>query len=78
MRNVRDRRLVQTEASLPNPIDQYFGYTEKRTWYPADVASGTREIVELVAGLCAPFAVALSSDYVTGKRHAIESFVAGW
>jgi len=76
MKNIRDGRWVETEAPLPDPNDPYFGYTRKRTWYPVGTESGTREIIELVAGLAAPLAVALTHEHVTSKRAAIESYIA--
>ena len=76
MANIRDGRRHADAAPLPDPGDTYFGYTRKRTWYPAGTDNGTREIVELVAGLSAPLAVALTGMHVTSKRHAIESYVS--
>jgi hypothetical protein len=76
MRNLRDGRQVMQESSLPFPSELFFGYTRRRTWYPPTVPNGTRELVELVAGLSAPLAVAASNSHVTGKRHAIESYAA--
>src|SRR5207245_10266185 len=74
MRNIRDGKQVMQEALLPAPLELLFGYTRRRTWYPPTIPNGTRELVELVAGLSAPLAVAASSSYITGKRHAIESY----
>jgi hypothetical protein len=76
MRRIRDGEQTRSDAALPEPNHPFFGYTRRRTWYPAGIPNGTREIVDLVASLAAPLAVALTKDYVTGKRNAIESFVA--
>jgi hypothetical protein len=70
------RRAGQEKRFVAGANEEFFGYTRRRTWYPAGIPNGTREVIDLVAGLAAPMAVALTNEYVTGKRNAIDSYVA--
>lgn len=40
MRNIRDGHEVKAEALLPVPTEPFFGYTHRRTWYPATIPTG--------------------------------------
>jgi predicted nucleotidyltransferase len=76
MRNIRGGQQIRDHALLPDPDAPFVGYTRRRTWYPAGIPNGTRELVDLVAAVAAPLAAVAIGDYVTSKRSAIEMFTS--